>query len=275
MFQVQRTIWPLVLALGLAPAAHGDPVALDIDGNRATAEISLTGGIGVDLTIEFDQVIGLTSAALGVEAELVTVTDPTLLARLPSGLVNPVGAFPVMITVEPPVNSGLTLSGLVEVELHTHNLTLVTNTPLRLFKAPLGGEFRDITDNIGAGSIRSRGRTGGFSQFMILADLRSHDAVAADKLADLDAELGAASLSSTDRSALQAYVDAADADLDAGLYLDAADHIDEFIDAVDGLAGAGIANVWRASRDVHNSAGELIGQASSLRFSLRMANSLL
>ncbi|HEX7916612.1 DUF6689 family protein, partial [Rudaea sp.] len=168
-----------VLLFGTIAFAHAD-VAVNVSGNVASAAIVLPGNIGADLTISFDSTQNLSAANLGITAQLVNVNASGLLARLPdSQLVSVPAAFPVLITVEPSGDFSFTNSYLLSV--HTHNLGYAPGTPLRLFKAPLGGNFVDITEDVRPGSVDTRGREGGFSQFLIVADLRPNSVVAAGK----------------------------------------------------------------------------------------------
>src|SRR5213593_4231580 len=57
-------------------------VTLSISGNEALGTFDI-GGIGADLKIVFENVVGLTSSALDVTATIVDPLDPTLLSRLP------------------------------------------------------------------------------------------------------------------------------------------------------------------------------------------------
>ena len=257
-------------------AVHAATIEVEVEGDSLVAEVDLGSGIALDITLAFDDAIGLSESSAGLGVQLLDANALLDIAsRLPNTLTSVPAAFPVLITIEPPDDGGLTFVDTARIEIHTHNLTMVTNTPLRLFKAPLGGQFQDITESVGAGSVRSRGRVGGFSQFLVVADLRTHDTVADLKFDALEDRVDDPSLSATLQSALEAHLAAARADFDNGELLDAIDHVDDFIDAVDDNAGTGIANVWRASRDLDNLAGDLIARAVSLRFTLRMANSLL
>ena len=263
----------LVLAAAMAfsnPALAS--VTVDVDGDTVTADIEI-GTLEADMTITFENAIGLTAESIGISATTISVTDVSLLARLPSGMSIP-AAFPLKITVEPPSAKGLSFTGAATIEIHTHALSLVTNSPLRLMKAPLGGDFVDITESLASGSVRSRGRTGGFSEFIIGIDTRSHATMASAKFDDLDDVLADATLPSALRTTLEDYVDDARADYLLGDYVDAIDDLEDFIDEVEDEAGGDIANVWRASRDLDNDAGLMIAQAKTLIFSLRMLNAL-
>src|SRR5258708_37077045 len=157
------------------------PVVLTVSGNQAQADIDLPGGIEVDLTITFENVIGLTPSSLSVLATVVNPLDPTLLARLPGFLqVSLPGAFPVLLQIDPSASSGLTFAGPYKVSLHTHNLQLNPAVPLALFKAPDGGPFRDVTLYEGRGSYRVDGGVCVFSEFLIVIDVRPIDTVIPD-----------------------------------------------------------------------------------------------
>ncbi|MCW8869923.1 MAG: hypothetical protein OQK49_04400, partial [Proteobacteria bacterium] len=193
----------------------------------------------------------------------------------PSGLLNSIPlSFPVIITVEPAYDSGLSFEGMVTIDFHTHNLDYTPNTPLRMFKAPLGGEFRDITDTTSSGSYRSRSTTGTFSQFMIVADTRSASQVSADKLmhlynklTDWQSEIDASvyALLSQQLTSVTNYYNVAD-------YSAAELSLNTFMQTVSDNAGVHIPNVWRASRDIDNVAGELMAYAKTLKYSIRLIN---
>lgn len=160
------------------------PVTVQASGNTATIEVKLGTQVLADLTLSFDDASGLSPSSLGVSAELVSATSPSLLNRLPDSQLTQVpGALPLLVTIEPPANGGLSFDRTVRVEVHTHLLAYTTGSSFRLFKAPLGGDFRDITDEVAPGSVRARGTTGGFSQFLVLADLRETGDVVAEKTA--------------------------------------------------------------------------------------------
>jgi hypothetical protein len=197
---------------------------------------------------------------------MVTLSDPALLSRLPSSLTAIPSAFPVMITVEPPVGGGLQQRRLVHVEVHTHALAYVAGSPLRLFKSPLGGAFRDITEDVKPGSVRTRGTTPGWSQFVVLADLRPSADVVADKFAYLRTMIDA--LPSAEAAPLDAYVDSAEAAVADGRFADAIVALDSLTARVSARAGTAIPDLWRATRDTRNNAGELLSATSTLGFSI-------
>lgn len=180
-----------LLALVLAPSAFAQtPVPLTISGNEARGHFELPGGVAGDLSISFEEVVGLNENALEVSARLVNPTDSAILSRLPGPGVSVPEAFPVMIRIEPTVSSALTFAGVVSVSLHTHNLVLLANSPLALYSGPADGALHDITRFVGIGSYRAGGSGGGFSEFMIVADTRPLDVVIAEKFEILESTLG-------------------------------------------------------------------------------------
>jgi uncharacterized protein DUF6689 len=263
-----------LLLLFPLPAVAQGIVNVVVEGNELRAGISLPGGLAADLTIGFEQVVGLTPENVGLSASLVSPTDPALLTRLTQASI-PVG-FPVLIRIEPPADGGLSFSGVVSVSLHTHNLLFVPNTPLRLFSSHLGGPFQDITESMGMGSYRARGRTGDFSEFLIVADLRSLNTAIQSKLNRLDQLLdeNTASIDGAvlaELTALAADIRAACA---AGRTQDAITKTEAFLDMVKRNSGSAIPNVWRSSRDLVNVAGRLRAAGETLRFSLSLKSNL-
>lgn len=245
-----------------------------VNGSTLTATLELPLGVEADLTIEFEQVIGLSAQSLGLSVAEIDPTDVFLLNRLPE-LGGVPTAFPLMLTIEPPATGPLTFTGVVEVELYTKNLHYTAGSPLRLWKAPVGGDFVDITEFTGAGSYRVRGTSGGFSEFVIGIEGRTSSAVIEAKYAALRNRLAATStlMPTAVADLLEDLLDESElggyllGDLDA-----AVDSIDEFLQAIDQHRATGeIPDVWRASRDLTNVAGELSSLARTLRYSLRTA----
>ena len=255
-----------LLLFGTFSFAHAD-VTVNVSGNTATATIVLPGDVGADLTLSFDSAQNLSAPNLGITAQLVNVNASGLLARLPDSLLDSVpAAFPVLITIEPSGDFSFTNSYLLSV--HTHNLSYAPGTPLRLFKAPLGGNFVDITEDVLPGSVDTRGREGGFSQFLIVADLRPNSVVAAGKFSALNTRIANAAMPTLLRSQLNATLASAQTAFNANDYVTAISYVDSFRSQVQAAAGTDLANVWRAARDLDNTAGSLDGMASTLRFTL-------
>lgn len=266
----------LVAAFAVPLGAQG-VTQVEVDGTSVTATIELAGGVAADLEIEFENVVGLnTGDSLGLAADLVDPTDALLLARLPdANLISIPATFPVLVTIEPPAAGGLAFSGIVTVELHTHNLIYTAASPLRLFSAPLDGAFKDITSYAGSGSYRVQGSQGGFSEFLIVADVRPSSAVIAGKFARIESILtdNTDAIDGDVGAELWGHLNAASAAWSAGDTLAAVESMKEFGKTVENRSGCGIPNVWRSSRDLVNVAGELRAAALTQLFSLRQESS--
>lgn len=252
--------------LGGPASAQSLPVQVNVSGDTATAVIGDPANPVADVTLAFDQVSGLSAASLGLSARLVSVADPALLARLPEAQLQQLdGAFPLLLTIEPPATGGLRFR-TVRAEIHTHALVYTPGTSYRLFKAPLGGAFKDISDEIAQGSVRARGTTGGFSQFLVLLDLRPTGDVIAEKIAALRARV--ASLPGVERPIFGQYIDDAEAAVAAADYAAALYSVDLVTQRAHARAGQGLLDQWRATRNADNQAGDLIAGAATLRFSI-------
>lgn len=257
----------LLMAAPTFSMAQSLPVSVTVSGNTANVRIGAIGAVVADVTLSFDDASGLTPAALGISAEMVDISNPALLARLPDGALTAIqSSFPLMITVEPPTLGGLSQRRLVHVEVHTHALPYTAGSPLRLFKAQLGGQFRDITESILPGSVRTRGSTPGWSQFIVVADLRASRSVVAEKFAYLRSQLDA--LPASEADPLRAYLDVAETAVTNSQFADAMAALDSFTARVSARSGTAIPDLWRATRDTRNSAGELLSGASTLGFSI-------
>ena len=263
-----RTLLLAWLAFAPAFAAHAAsvPVQVSVGTNSATVRIGSISAPLADLSLRFDDASGVTAANLGIKAETISINNPALLARLPSNLTSIPGALPLMITIEPPVSGALVMHRITHVELHTHALPYVAGSPLRLFKAQIGGPFRDITETIQPGSVRARGTTPGWSQFLIIADLRPTSAVISEKFSYLQNQVNL--LSPAEAAPLQGYLNSAQSAVALGNYDDAVVALDNFSARVASRAGTSIPDVWRSARDVTNSAGELLAGANTLVFSI-------
>jgi hypothetical protein len=285
-----------VLSLALAAAASAQ-VVVTVDGDTANATISLTGNNGVtydaDVTIMFDSPQNLTPLSLNLTAELVDPDDINarlrndglgnsncLLGLLNCPTVDP--DFPVMITVEPldlpwlfasGFDGGTGGSGVLsflntyQIDVHTHDLTYTDNSTYRLYKAPVEGDFHDVTNDVMPGSVRVRGRGGDFSQFVVASDPRDGLTVSLQKILELNVRILAAALSDGLRLDLLGLL----AQVDALILVDvvgALAALDDLIDLIDANAGTNIANIWTAHRDVVNDAGQMSELAETLRFSM-------
>jgi hypothetical protein len=258
-------------ALAAAPATAADVLDVTIDGNTASARIELPGGVAADLTIAFEGAVGLSAANLGLDAQLVSVSNLALLARLPQ-LASIPTAFPVLVTIEPPATGGLSFSGLVSVGLYTHNLMYTAGTPLRIFSAPLGGSFVDVTDEVSSGSYRVRGAKGDFSQFLIVADARPVDTVIGEKLTRAEALLDTHwnAIDSTLASQLDGHLASARTSWQGGQIVAALSQVESFLKKLEKADGSAIPDVWRSARDLDNVAGLLRAAGETLHFSLTL-----
>jgi hypothetical protein len=270
MFRPRSLFAPLLMVLGgwsASAMSQSLPVAVTVSKNVAAVVVGPASNPVADLTLSFDDATGLSPASLGISAQTVNINDPHLVSRLPSGGLAAMSAnFPVMITIEPPSTGGLTQHRVTHVEVHTHALAYVAGSPLRLFKAPLNGAFRDITESIAPGSVRARGTTPGWSQFIIVTDLRSTSSVIASKFVYLRGQLSA--LPSSESTPLKNYLDLAQTAVTQGRYDDADAALDSFNARVSARAGTFIPDVWRATRDTNNIAGELLAGSNTLAFSI-------
>lgn len=268
----RKATFALVM-LAAGPAALAQAV-LDtvIDGDSVRADIAV-GGASATLSLRFENVVGLTAANLNISANLIDPLAADLAARLGSGVSVP-AAFPLVVRIEPPASGGLSFSGVVSIELYTHDLQYTVGSPLRLYSAPLGGAFTDITTSLGSGSIRSGGSKPNFSEFVIAADLRplgtAIDAKYSQLAALMTQHAGAmapelfAELQSLRSASAQGYAD--------GALVAAITYLEAFAEKVKANSGSGIPDVWRSSRDVTNVAGALRSAAATLRFSLTLAS---
>jgi hypothetical protein len=272
----RTSLSPLALAClvltGVACSTPADAgVTVTVDGNTARARIELGGSPGAPqyagtLLLTFDSPVGLSAQNLDITAQVVNPDDPALRARLPSQATVP-GQFPVLVSVRP--RNGFEFRNAAQVELYTQQLAYAAGSPYRLYKAPAGGTFHDLTEDVLAGSVRCRGRTGGFSDFLIVADTGAARDAAADKFAFLDARVDDEEIDDATAAQLQLDLDEAYEEFLEGDYEDAREELDDLELAVDAGAGSTVPNRWRAQGDLDNVAGSLEGEAAALDFYLR------
>jgi hypothetical protein len=256
----------LCLSSGLA-AAQSLPVQVSASGNHAGIVIGTPSAPLAEVSLDFQDATGLSPASLGVSAQQISLTDPALLARLPSGSLTTLPAtLPLLVTIEPPATGGLSFRDTGRLEIHTHAIPYALGSSFRVLKAPLGGNFRDVTDEIAEGSVRARTTYGGFSQFLIVVDLRTSATVIAEKIGWLQAKVGTLPL--TERAAFNAYLATVQSEVASGDYNGALEAVEDFRARAQARSGEFLANQWRATRDVDNQAGELVAGANTLRFSI-------
>jgi hypothetical protein len=275
---MKRVIAFLAIFLAAAlPAAATPPrglaVAPSLLGLGSTNSLSIS-LLGTDVTLSFEDVTGLNLLSLGVSVQLINPLDPALRARLPAGA--GFSALPVLVRIEPPAWGGLSFRGVASIDIHTTLLPYLPASPLRIFSAPLGGQFRDITVDMGPGSYRARSTTGGFSEFLIALDLRSIDQVIATKAGALEDMLDdyEGTMPGSVYDDLEDRLETIQADIASHSWAAAVAEIDAFVDVVEDHSGTDIPNVWRAARDRQNVAGYLRAGALTLRFSLVLKSTL-
>ena len=265
------------LATGLMFAAPAEAnTTVTITGpNTARADFALGGTPAAPLYtgtlfLTFDSPIGLTAQNLNITAQIVNPNDPALRARLSGGsAVNVPSNFPVMISVSPPAGSGFEFLNAAQVDLYTTKLSYTANSAYRLYKAPTGGMFFDLTEDVIPGSVRCRTRTGSFSDFIMVTDNRSALQAAEDKYAFLDARVDDDDIDPTTRATLQLDLDESYEEFLEGDYEDARAELDDLELRIDTAAGITVPNRWRALGDLDNVAGSVEGEAASLDFYLR------
>ena len=270
-----------LLASGTDAHAGGVTVTI-VDGRKAKADITLpvpppgSGNYTAEFELEFENpVLNLTVACLGLTAD---VLDASAIANVNSRLPDPVHqgidpAFPVRVTVEPPSGCGLQFYYAVEVEYETDDIVYAPQSQYRLMKAPVGGAFHDITGTLTQGSVRSRGRAGGFSEFVIVKNtaqnyaadaVQSYDALAA-RIADPSIGLTAQLTLQTDLILSRlAYL--------AGNYTAAIARLDDLDFHCAALGGPVLPNTWRSQRDLSNAEGEVVSYTANIRFNLDRLN---
>ena len=265
----------LLLFASPMPGFAETPLVPTITGNELTVRIDLAGGVAADLTITFEKVVGLNPGALALTATAVNPGDLGLLARLGSGVSIPAG-FPVVVRIEPTASSALAFEGVYSLSIYTHNLTLGANSPLRLYRAPAGGAFSDMTGYLQAGSVRAGGSGPGFSEFLIAADTRPVDSVIVGKFDALQNHLNAnaAAISPVVAADLQQRLNQARAAYNTGALAAAIDAVAAFGEEIKKQSGAAVPNVWRANGGPTNVAGIFRSAADTLKYSLVFKSNL-
>jgi len=278
---MRRHLWTfltsvLLLSASSVPGYGQTTVVPTISGTELTARIELANGVAADLTITFEKVIGLNPSALALTATLINPKDVGFAGRLPDPAVSVPAAFPVVLRIDPTASSALSFEGVYKLSLYTSNLTLAANSPLRLYRAPSGGTFQDMTGFLQAGSVRAGGSGPGFSDFVIVADARLIDSVIAGKFDALQNQLSANSpaIDPAVAADLQQRLSQARSAYNAGSLAAAIDGITAFGDQVKKQSGALIPNVWRANGGPVNVAGLLRSAADTLTFSLAFKSNL-
>lgn len=262
----------LLFAVAGPPAVAAEPVSVTVDDDTLVADLALAGGITAELTIAFEDVVGLTANSFDIDVSLVNPLDYQLLSRLPQSSGGLPTAFPVLLSIEPRPSQGLSFSGIVRVELYTHVLDFDPGAGLRLFSAEAGEPFRDITVSHGGGSYRSGGTKGNFSEFLLAVDTRPPLVAAGDKLDYLRQILdgSAGDLEAEVYQALSDQLATVESAVAATSLVAAVSAVEAFDDQVRAFDDR-IPNVWSAGAPLDNVAGRLRAAAGTLRFSLTLA----
>ena len=107
-----------LLLFSTAQAQVVTPATLTVDDNKIQAKLTLSSLIEVDLTVEFENSIGLNANNIDITAELLDPTDLTITDRLPSALTSAVSGFPVLVSISPKADAGFGFEGLAMVDLY-------------------------------------------------------------------------------------------------------------------------------------------------------------
>jgi hypothetical protein len=283
----------VALSAGSFSAAPHAQVDVVVAGNIATATITLPGPMSATqyqatLTLQFDSPENLTAENLGISAVVVDPLDPALAARFPAGAMASIpAAFPVLITVEPPFGaarayrasyeddddddqetSELAFRNTVLLDLVTNNLTFVAPSPVRMYRAPLGGTFEDITIDVLSGSVRTRARSSEFSEFLLLDDLRPDAVAATSQYDEIEARLLDNDVPPMLRSQLQLELGQSRARFALADFGGARSELAEFVTLAVDASGVSLINRWRAGGDLDNIGGDLVAEAANLDFYL-------
>ena len=255
------------------PYAFSDPaIDVEVQDNELSASIEVAEIFNIDLTITFENAIGLNSNSFLFNVTQVNPLDPSLLSRIGSqNLFSIPAQLPILINITPTAASTLSFTGVYEIELSTSNLAF--DSKYRLLTAPNGGNFDDITTFSGIGSYRVRGTGGDFSDFLILTDLRTKNIVVIDKYTKLENALNTHSprIAAEMLANLQNKLAASKSSFHSGLIDDAVAHLDDFINLIKADEGQSVPNAFRANDpSIINVAGDLRRKAATLIFSLRL-----
>ena len=266
-----RWILPSLLLLASpAWAGGGFPLATSASCNQIFADIDLP-GIEGQITLTFEAPLGLAADSLDLSVELINPEDALLNDRLPEDVFIP-SDFPVLIKIEPAAGTSLTFSGGVAIEIVAENLDFEANTPLRLFRSRVVdlGPFEEISQSVGSGSYRVLAVGGGFSEFVIAADLRPQVRIILKKFNRLDTLLSdnATAIDDLVEAELNGLLDAAvqafqGDDLDLAI-----SNLEDLIDSVVANSNVGIPDDWDPG-NIDSLAGRLRSAAATLRHSLK------
>jgi hypothetical protein len=274
------------LLLQTSLAIAGGVVVTIQNGRKAKADITLPnpggGNYTAELEIEFEEgnVDNLTVECIGITADVLDAGEiADIQNRMPrqsqpqTQLIDP--AFPVRITVEPPAACGLAFNNQYDVSLDTPDLVFTSPSQYRLMKAPLGGMFNYVNSAVTSGSVRSRGSSGGFSEFVIIKDTAQTANYQTDCVTEyqtLRTRLDNSAISVSARRTLETDLDLSEAAYDAGNYSAAIALLSNFNGHCVDFGGEALPNRWRSTRDLDNIEGDLVGHAGTLTFLMGRLN---
>ena len=258
----------LVVAFPLRANAVIDDIR--IDGNVVEADFAVKSSSGT-LTIRFEHVTALTVESLGLRIEELDPESKQVLRRLMPGVSIPM-RFPVQIRIDPPADGGLSFTGVVTVEIHTHDLKLTEDSKYRLMSSPHDGTFVDVTESVRAGSIRPKSTKGNFSDFIIGIDKRPLSDVVEAKFVQLATLLDEheSQISPELHAELENLCSAAARAYGSGEIASAVEYLRAFHDRVKAQSGSDVPDVWLASGNLFNVAGNLRAVTDTLRYSLAL-----
>jgi hypothetical protein len=248
------------------------PSAVSINGNVLQAKLQVTSTIEIDLVVEFEKSIGLSANNIEITASLIDIDSSFVTNRFNVNDLKVIPSFPVIISISPKVNSGFGFEGLASVEIYTKSIDYNVAMPARLFRSHDNGNFEDITSMVSAGSIRARGNTGSFSDFMILLDERSNTDMIEATFSQLSQLLNQHSdkISLVLGMSIQTSINILQHALLMTDFATALELTESLISITESATGDQMSNVWRSSNDVINMQGELLTRLKTLRFSLRV-----
>jgi len=266
--------------LGPAAAIAGSVVVTIIGGDTARADITLSDVNGTytaefELEFETENLKNLTVECIGITADTLDATEiADIESRLPhpgQQVIDP--AFPLRVTVDPPVACGLQFQDHYEVTLETDDLVYAPFSPYRLVKAQPGKPFQYVTGSVTSGSVRARGRAGGFSEFVIIKDQSPQYAIDCEsEYTNLGVQLAIATMSPAVRRTLETDLAISHAAYEVGDYASAITLLENFNAHCAEFGGEALPNIWRSARDLEDTEGELIGGTSSLDFMMGRLN---
>lgn len=263
----------LITCASMTSRAEVLELTIQPQSNKVETSVQLTELIGFDLTIKFENAVGLTAQNFTVNAQLIDLNDVSILNRLPDSLLTGIpSAFPVLISIEPDPTKGFSFSGAYEIELYTKSLHYTAGSPLRMFHSHNNGQFEDITTMTGSGSYRVRTNGGQFSDFIIVTDLRDINTVISTKINRLADYVDAVAnlLSAAASQALSDAIADIEAALASGNYQQAQQATNALIQLMRADDGTLYPDVWRSSGDLENIRGRILSMANTLRYSLRI-----